>query len=279
MSPLMTSTWSPPSHLTPTTPVKAVMSPSGLSPRSPTHNQNKNSFSTPIAPTAVAPTTAQDLLNDVMGVNRISGGGLRHLQHIEPSALQPTFLFGSELSRRPSQSIWSASLDEQPLMFTGNGGPSGHHYHSPSRSISGPSQDAPQSIWSSSYPNDTQNSQQNYVGALPSAPFAIPPQAMSLGGHQRVPSSSMVAAQLFPNHNPNHHDSFGYNSPIVQPPIQRPGSYGLLPQSQMNSPLSPGTGGYYSHLATAYRHPPPHDPHMGHHFTSAPMPQVWGNAG
>lgn len=274
MSPLMASTWSPPSHMTPTTPVKPVTSPNGLSPRSPTHNQNKNTFSTPAAQTTVAPTTAQDLLNDVMGVNRTLGGRLRHPQHLESSALQPTFLFGSELSRRPSQSIWSASLDEQPLMFTGNGGPSGHHYHSSSRSMAGPSQDMSQSIWSSLYPNGTQNSQQNYAGALPSAPFA-----MSVGGDQLVPSSSMVAAQLFPNHNQIQHDPF-YVSPVIQPPIRRPDPYGSLPQSQMNSPLTPNNGGYYSnHLAPAYHHPPPHDPHMGHHFASAPMPQVWGNAG
>ncbi|KAF8957499.1 hypothetical protein BDZ97DRAFT_2079119 [Flammula alnicola] len=57
-----------------------------------------------------------------------------------------------------------------------------------------------QSIWTSSYPSQSQNSQQNLVGALSSTPFAHPVQTMLPSAsvtqrqqHHRIPSSSVAA--------------------------------------------------------------------------------------
>ena len=98
----------------PITPVNPMLSSKIVTPRS--------SNPPPAPPAAVMPTTtAQDLLNDV--INFGSGGSSNRTMGgiSESTAPQPPFLFGSELSHRPSQSIWSASRDEQPLLYTGNG--------------------------------------------------------------------------------------------------------------------------------------------------------------
>jgi len=291
---------SPKAHPTPLTPVRPILSPQNLSPRSPTHYQPaKLAFNTPAVAHPPAPaTTAQDLLNDVMGLSSktLSGG---FLPPLESTAPQPKFLFGSELSHRPSQSIWSASRDEQPLMYPGNGnspkvpvgGGGGHIYQTSPRQYSAPlgSQDlSQQSIWSSSYATQSQNSQQNLVGALPSAPFAQLPQPMLVGGqrqsHQRVPSSS-VAAQLFPTHNQVQHDPFAYSAP-PQPPIHRPedtmspSSSGYLNSPLMHSPLG-GSGGpaqYYASPPLLYhsRQLSMHDPRV---LPQNYMSQVWSNTG
>ena len=287
---------SPRNHVTPLTPVKPLLSPKSLFPRSPTLYQlGKPALTTPAgAHPPAAVTTAQDLLNDVMGfstASRTIGGGLV-LPSSESTAPQPKFLFGSELSHRPSQSIWSASRDEQPLMYPGNGNPpgggsGGHIYQTSPRQYSAPlgSQDlSQQSIWSS-YTAQSPNSQQNLVGALPSAPFAQPPQPMLVGGqsqlHQRVPSSS-VAAQLFPTHNQAQHDPFAYSTPS-QPPIHRPEH--TMAVSSLNSPLMHsalgGNGGptqYYASSPSTYhsRQLSMHDPRV---VPQNYMSQIWGHTG
>jgi protein SMG7 len=290
---------SPRGHVTPLTPVKPMLSPKSLSPRSPTHYPlAKPALTSPAIAHPPAPaTTAQDLLNDVMGfstASRTIGGGLLPPSS-ESTAPQPKFLFGSELSHRPSQSIWSASRDEQPLMYPGNGNSpnapgggsnGGHIYQTSPRQYSAPlgSQDlSQQSIWSS-YTTQSPNSQQNLVGALPSAPFAQPPQPMLVGGqsqlHQRVPSSS-VAAQLFPTHNQVQHDPFAYSTPL-QPPIHRPEHTMASP---LNSPLMHsslgGSGGptqYYASSPSAYhsRQLSMHDPRV---VPQNYMSQIWSHTG
>ncbi|KAF8960934.1 hypothetical protein BDZ97DRAFT_1760391 [Flammula alnicola] len=304
-------TLSPSLYATPLTPVKPMLSPKALSPRSPTHYLPAipSTFSPLVAPPPAPATTAQDLLNDVMGFNGASrpltGSLLPHIESIS-TAPQPKFLFGSELSHRPSQSIWSASRDEQPLMYTGNGGNApgahagGHIYQTSPRQFSaalGTSQDlSQQSIWTSSYPSQSQNSQQNFVGALPSTPFAQPPQTTLSSTsvnqrqqHHHMPSSS-VAAQLFPNHSQVQHDPFTYSSPI-QPPIHRPKHNLSSPSSgYLNSPLPLGSLGghgapptqYYTSAPSGYhsRQLSMHDPRVTpQSYMSPPMSQVWGNTG
>jgi len=240
----LSPTLSPVLHPAPATPVKPMLSPKNISPRSPTHYQSAKitsfGLSAPIPP---GTTTAQDLLNDVMGMGMSSGHRSINGGPHQPFE-QPKFLFGNELSHRPSQSIWSASLDEQPLMYSGNGssanggpnglaGPGNGHanniptnhpganlhssgnlsggsiYQTPSRQfpVVHGSQDlslSQQSIWSSSYSSNSQNSQQNGVGALPSAPFAQPPQ-IGLGGHggHNRIPSASLSSQLYSNHKIN----------------------------------------------------------------------------
>uniref|UniRef100_A0A8H7XU36 Protein SMG7 n=1 Tax=Psilocybe cubensis TaxID=181762 RepID=A0A8H7XU36_PSICU len=298
---------SPITRVAPLTPVKPIISPKGLSPRSPTHYQpiKQPSFTTPAthAPAPQAVTTAQDLLNDVMGLATV--GRVINPAHVPSTesvstAPQPQFLFGSELSHRPSQSIWSASEDEQPLMYSGNTSNStaqsgGHIYQTSPRqfAISPASQDlSQQSIWSSPYPSQlTHNSQQSLGGGLPPAyshSHSHPPQpmlspvGMAQRQHQRVPSAS-VAAQLFPNHIQSQHDPFAY-APPIQPPIHRP-EHILSPQSgYINSHASQqsfggGSTEYYASSNPAYhsRQLSMHDPRVGH--VSVPMSQIWSHTG
>ena len=259
---------------TPITPVKAMMSPA-LAPRSPPNQ--KISSGTPII-SPIAGTTAQDLLNNVMGVKRSESGGLVPIS--DPPPLQ-----NSRLLHRPTQSIWSTSHDEQPLkMFSGNALSSHQIYQTPQSQHrtfpASSSQDMSPPIWSSSYPTASQNSQQTFAGALPSAPFAFPPQTVVTNGHQRIPSAS-VAAQLFPNH--AQHDFFGYAPPIHQQPIHRPESHTVSPSEFMNS-LGRGNEIYYDGLQQQQhvyhtQHPSIHDPRVKPAFVSPPISQVWGNVG
>ncbi|KAF8153018.1 hypothetical protein B0H34DRAFT_662751 [Crassisporium funariophilum] len=248
-------TLSPTLHATPMTPVRAMLSPPNVSPRSPIHYQPKAAFSASVPAPPFATTTAQDLLNDVMGVGvgRSLGGG-NLLSPTESTAPQPKFLFGSELSHRQSQSIWSAARDEQPLRYTGNGNTSGHIYQTPPRQYAvPPAQDLSQhSTWPSSY-SQSQNSQQSLVGALPSAPFAQAPHSMVVGGggggggvhhHHRVPSAS-VAPQLFPSHAQVQHDPFGYPTSLQQQRIRKSEHHHLsLSPGYFNSSLGPEVGGF-----------------------------------
>ncbi|KDR77107.1 hypothetical protein GALMADRAFT_429038 [Galerina marginata CBS 339.88] len=298
-----------PLHASPLTPIKPLLSPKilSLSPRSPTHYQPiaKPAFINPVTHVPAPATTAQDLLNDVMGVGNSSrslGGNLIQPADSISTAPQPKFLFGSELSHRPSQSIWSASVDEQPLMYTGNSnhnsvhGGAGHIYQTPPRqfAVAPGSQDlSQQSIWSSSYPSQSQNSQHNLVGALPSAPFAPAPQSMLTNGaighrqqHQRIPSGP-VAAQLFQSHNQLQHDPFAYSSP-TQPPIHRPehmiapSNAGYLASQLIQGGFNGGPTEYYTSSNTGYhsREISMHDPRVvQQNYMSPTMSQVWSNHG
>jgi hypothetical protein len=125
-------TLSPKAHQVPISPVlRPAHSPENRSPQSPTfHHGNKVSPLKPSMPVPQTTTTAQDLLNDVMGMSGLNSNRRGIIQG--SGSLQPKFLFGSELSRGPSQSIWSTARDEQPLIYTGNGtttsvGFNGHH--------------------------------------------------------------------------------------------------------------------------------------------------------
>ena len=268
--------------------MRPILSPIGTTARSPTLSHGISPFTPLMATSTVNPTTAQDLLNDVMGLSRTSNGG-DVLPHSESSAPQPQLLFGSGPPNRPGHSIWSTSLDDQSLQFAGGVSPtghSGHPYSSHPRQFPGSlSQDMSSSIWSSSYPNASQNSQNNLVGALPTAPFAPQPYAMVAGGHQRIPSSS-TTSQLFPNQKHGLPDAFGYSSPIAQQPIHRPdGQQAPVPTAYPNSQVAQnsGTDMYYGNGALQgyhSRHISLHnDPRVGQTFAPPPMSQVWGNVG
>ena len=255
----------------------------------------------PAPAAAVVPTTtAQDLLNDVInfgaGVisNRTTGG------ISESTAPQPPFLFGSELSHRPSQSIWSASRDEQPLLYSGNGSAPGQIYQTSPRQfaavIPSPQDLSQKSIWHSSYSNQSQNPQQYLIGALPSESFAQSPHSTLIGGgggHHRRPSSSMTA-QLFPTQNLAQNDSFVYTSPTLQ---HRQPVLGVKPPTStsdyLNSSGFGGSGGvtaaadaaaqYYTTTTSgspSYHHSRQvsvHDPRRD--YLSPPMSQMWSNMG
>ena len=278
------------------TPVKPMLSPKVKSPRL---------FNAPAVAPAVPTTTAQDLLNDVInfGAGGGSGRSLGNNAISESTAPQPPFLFGSELSNRPSQSIWSASLDEQPLRYPGNGNASGQIYQTSPRQftsavLSSPQDLSQQSIWSSPYPSQSQNSQQYQAGALPSALFAQPPHSTvtGAGGHQlhhRLPSAS-VAAQLFQTQGLAQNEPFVYASPTLhyrQPVLstEPPTSSGYLNSSLVTGGGFGDSGGVTAATAAQYYttsgNPPyhhsrqvsMHDPRQN--YLSPPMSQMWSNMG
>ena len=271
---------------TPITPVKPMLSPKNVTPRS----------SNPPAPAAsvVPTTTAQDLLNDVINFGAGGSSSGRAMSGIsESTAPQPPFLFGSELSHRPSQSIWSASRDEQPLLYSGNG--SASYQTSPRQFAAVMSSSQEQSFWPSSFSNQSQNSQQYPVGPLPSESFTQPPHSTLIGGggggHHRRPSSSMTA-QLFSTQN----DPFVYASPTLQ---HRQHVLNVKPQLPVtsssdysNTSAFGGSGGvmaaadaadqYYtsSSGSSSYHHSRQvsmHDPRQD--YLSPPMSQLWSNMG
>lgn len=276
-------TFSPSALATPITPVKPTLSPKVVSPRS---------FNVPTPAPAMPTTTAQDLLNEVIsfgGGGRVANGNAIS----ESTAPQPPFLFGSELSHRRSQSIWSASCDEQPLRYAGNGNSSGQIYQTSPRqfaptAVSPTPEFSQQSIWPSTYSSQSQNSQQYLTSALPSASFSQPPHSTLIGGggqHHRLPSSS-VAAQLFPTQS---NDPFAYASPTSQHQQLVVGAephLSLSSSGYLSSPLVAGgfegsdASQYYATSgSTSYHHSRQismHDPRQNY---LPPMSQIWSNMG
>ncbi|KAF8872464.1 hypothetical protein BD779DRAFT_1452737 [Infundibulicybe gibba] len=255
---------SPVVQASPKTPVKQGSSPWQQSPYSPKHTQNIPATNMPAAPALVAPTTAQDLLNDVLGIGRELGSG-----HAS-SAPQPAWLFGSE-ANRPGHSIWSTSRDEQPLRF------SGHQMNQPYQSLPRPPQnlsppDAP-SPWTSHH---------KLVPEVQRAPMHSPTFAPHLGnGHQRVPSVPF-AAQLLPSH-PGMHDPSPYPIPIQQP-IQRPGPRTLIPSgygAPTMSPISISRMSYENAPLDRYhsRHLSLQPSRMEQNMLPPSIPPGWGNPG
>ncbi|KAJ6603347.1 hypothetical protein DFH09DRAFT_898944 [Mycena vulgaris] len=260
----------------------------------------------PITPgTQVPATTALDLLNNFSKAPRPVP--------IATSAVAgESLLFGGRAGAAPTQSIWSASRDEQGLAFAGGGGAGGggmgqhaHQQHqlqqqqyqglAPTTGLAQyagehqryASQDmASQStIWASSYPTASQHH-------IP-AGFAQPPVSTHPhphAHHHRVVSNSMAAAQLFPSGG----DQYGYG-PLSLPAPQYMGGGGGGGQEQLGvfyatPPVSPpgqgfaaqGPGQMHGHGRHMSMSLPLHDPRGGNAFhgqPATPMSQLWGNVG
>ncbi|KAF9541343.1 hypothetical protein CPC08DRAFT_770626 [Agrocybe pediades] len=287
-----------------------------LSPRSPPHAQHSRqpSFTSQSPRTSVpGTTTAQDLLNEVLNPNKFTAPNRGLPPPVAPQPSTPQFkpLFAPELSHRPNQSIWSASPHEQSQMYSTNTNqnmPSVQIYQTSPRqyaALQPPPQDlSQQSIWSSSYLTQSQNSQHNLVGALPSAPFAPQPYLKPAGPiDQRAPPVYQQQQQqqqpLLPQHhrtlssgNPQfmplhqaHHqqqDPFSYASSMNQPPIHRPEH--LMSPSSLSGPAQLSQGGFGGggpgdmyNLGGHYRSPPVVGQQS--YMSPPPMSQVWGNSG
>ncbi|RDB17335.1 Protein SMG7 [Hypsizygus marmoreus] len=271
-APIVPTLPTPSSHATPVThhapllksPVKA----------SPTHTKTISSpFMSPtVAAGTVAPTTAQDLVNDV-----ISGRSTR--SHLESSAPQPALLFGSELAHRQGHNIWSASQEEQSLRFTGQP----NHIYSAKQPQVSASMDMSQSIWSSSYPTATQNSQLSLGGTLPPAAFGQSHLSMQ-PTHQRVPSATIGSSQAYLNQSLGPQDPFAYPQHTTQQPIHRPDVHGFINSGYIGSPSLPPSASpevYYqnSHIPGYHSHLSVHDPRMMQPFAPPPASQLWSNIG
>jgi hypothetical protein len=221
----------------------------------------------------VPPTTAQDLLNDVISGRAIGGT----LSHLESSAPQPALLFGSELSHLPGQgqNIWSASREEQSLKFT-----SQPNQTYQARQFAGSA--APEmnhSVWSASLSNGTQNLQHNLGSNLPAFPPVFQPQVNISNTHNPAPSASMTVSPHLASTHHGHHDSFSYSSSVSQQHMHD--VHGPVSSPYMNSPLthSNDLAMYYQNtplLGYHSRHLSLHDPRITQPL--AP-PSMWSNVG
>jgi len=217
-----------PPHATVMTPTKPVFSPIGTAPRSPIH---QSPFASPVA--LHSPTTAEDLLNNVMGVSRTSGGSdiYRSQHQSESSAPQPQLLFGSGPPNHLSHSIWSRSLDDQSLEFAGTT----HSYNSQQQLVP-PSlpQDFSQSKW---YPNSAQS---HLSGAFPSSSFAPPSRGIRGSHHYSASSSSISVAQLLASQQQSSQTPFRYPA-MSQPQVVHSHQFQPL-SSHADAAINPNHG-------------------------------------
>ncbi|KAG6884091.1 hypothetical protein C0993_001492 [Termitomyces sp. T159_Od127] len=285
---IVSSIPSPSSHATPLTHSKPLLSPALK--HSPTHSKSLSPFMTPShAPALPAPTTAQDLLNDV-----ISGRSTSN--HLGVTASQPTLLFGSDLSHTQSHSIWSASHDEKSLKFTSQ--PNQTYHQAKIAQGSGSFEASQSSIWSPTYSNAsqlTQNSQPHIIGALPPGPY--PQQSIVDSTQQRVPFASISTSQssqyLSGQQFSTPHDPFVFSQLANQQPIQRSDALGLGlgNPNYVNPQLLQSTNStmYYQTgpppaVARHTHRPSIHDPRqLEQQPFGQPSPsmssQLWGNVG
>ncbi|KAJ6489891.1 hypothetical protein C8R45DRAFT_992076 [Mycena sanguinolenta] len=276
--------------------------------------------------TQVPATTALDLLNTFakkpvssvlppVGMGAVGGGGGAGMG-INGGA-GDGLLFGPRTSAPQTQSIWSASKDERGLMFAsgssqqqqyqqvnqhtlapqfqGLAQSAGYAEHAHPQHHRFASQDLASSqgstIWASSYPSASQHHVPSSAGATSS--FGPPPPT-----HQRVVSSSMTAAQLFPSGG----DQYGYGSVSAPAPQYVPSNaemgvlyatsgqgHGFAAQQQQGHGHGLGLGqtqthghghghghGQHSrHLSLDPRAAPFH----GHGQPLVSMSQLWGNVG
>lgn len=143
------------------------------------------------------PTTAQDLLNDVM-----SGRATR--TRLESSAPAPALLFGKELSYQPGHNIWSASKEEQSLKFSSQ--PNQTYQQRQAQASSG--LDASSAFWTNKPSGETSQSRHDAAGSMTSVPYAnrLPPIGVAACTHQRATSSSVTLERGYRLHQT--HDLF-----------------------------------------------------------------------
>lgn len=212
-------------------------------------------------------TTAQDLVNQVMGLSQHpSGGDISQLGPQESSAPQPPLLFGSDPS---NPSIWSMSRDDNSFHYpdTTTVAQSTYPHGSPNQAFAR-LQGASQMPWSSPYADSSQGPKNQASGALPSE-FGLYPYLTGAGGHHRTPS----ATNFFTSSQGSRNDMFEYSGI----PQQSYHSNATNSHIISDSYLDPATiGSLYPQ--TSYRSPSLHDPRLGQAY-APPVPQLWGSNG
>ncbi|KAG7095693.1 hypothetical protein E1B28_006407 [Marasmius oreades] len=252
----------------------------------------------------VALTTAEDLLNGFMGRGLSPSARMSQQKTVsEPLAPTAPLLFGD----RTGNSIWSTSQDEQVSMRIAA---STNHQQSFTHQQPISSQDV---LRAKSYPHTQWPPSPSTIGHAPRSftpqqlSSGIPPTTLYsspshlVGHHRRAPSSSAVAAQLFPDpiRNPGISE-YGYASPhssLNQQPIQQHlmepdvfhQSYGNVNHHSFgHSPVRihdssvPNQNNYNVDIGFNNhhtRHLSLHDSKLSaQNFTPA-MPPLWGSAG
>ena len=268
-----------PPRAVPMSPIAPTFTPRNPALLSPTRPQP---ISPPVAQPAVstAPTstTAQDLLDSVMGPPRDSNvGDLHQPAQQQSSAPQPPLLFGSGPPNRPGHSIWSMSLDDNSLKF-----PNANIGAQPASSyvpLTQPFVKSPQRLsqpsWPSSFADSSQSSQNHLAGALPSN-FGPHAHYISKGGHSRTSSASFFSGQS------PRSDTFGYSAEAPLQPYHSHASSSYLPTGYVDPAIMAASGSLYPDASLPDYHNHSlhhHDSRVGQAFAPAPVPQLWGNNG
>lgn len=246
----------------------------------------------PVTMTRAIPTatTAQDLLNNVMGVPRVPAASPYTPHHTRgsssPGARTPLLLFGSG---GQTQSIWSTALDGSPSNYTSvtrspphplNGG--ALHNSPPA-----PSHRSPPSLnqvpWSDpvSPPLLQQSQAAQFLGQPGPSFVSSSQQTKFTTGHQRGISESLATTRNFYPPSPPSHNTLTQQSPLSRrvdwPPPQEHQQIGLgynsiasLPQSQAQPTLSMGPS---ETIYSATPNPAFFSPHH-HHSQSQPQSQL-----
>ncbi|KIJ59869.1 hypothetical protein HYDPIDRAFT_32746 [Hydnomerulius pinastri MD-312] len=274
---------SPPAAATAALPTTPVM-PSATRPNEPIPLTKAPSVTSPPraapkSPPIVAGTTAQDLLNNVMGLPRNGADIARSPHHRTSSAVQPQFPFGLGPNAPPS--IWSTSLDHKSpptLNSTPMGIPSNINVAQtlPSPNLS--------TTWSPQH-ESTQIGRQPQLGVHPSPHFQ-PSQTFSAisPGHHR----SLSITPGTPHHpQAPHQISYGPPGPSGYPYIQ-PAEHRQSHIQNLSSPFSDPaiisasssqpTSAHYS-LPPYQAYPNGHTQQYvrpGQHHTSPPISHIWG---
>lgn len=183
----------------PSLPLPLPSPPAAFSPVRPAFSPSRLPASSKGNSPVATPTTAQDLLNNVMGLPRTSSDLGRQQQS---TVQQPSLLFGSGSAKAPTHSIWSTALDSNPLS---NGVLTGGQVAQPPHHSFRPQLPEPtQSPWSSAYSHSASHSQQFSHHQMSFGPQPV----VNMGMHHH--SSSLP--HVMPN------QPFGY--PGAPPPSQ-----------------------------------------------------------
>ncbi|KAL0579931.1 hypothetical protein V5O48_002102 [Marasmius crinis-equi] len=262
----------------------------------PAHSPPKTSKTT----SPLALTTAEDLLNGFMAPRLSPSARVQPRIVSDPLTSSTPLLFGD----RAGNNIWSASQDEQVSMRISASTNQQHTFH---HSPISPGQERLRTKSHSQWPPSP--SAMGHVGqpmTTQNPTGGIPPALSSpshfVGQHRRAPSSSAVAAQLFPDpvRNPGLSE-YGYGSPsaalnqqtmphqLMEPDVFHH-SYGQITQHS----LGPGSGSIYDSAVPNHqgynngiamnnhhtRHLSMHDSRMSaQSFAPPAMPPLWGGAG
>jgi protein SMG7 len=274
LHPVIPATLPSPPRVVPMSPIAPIFTPKSPPLLSPTRPQAISPLAIqPALSTAPTSTTAQDLLNSVMGLPRDSGSGDMSQPPLQQSsAPQPPLLFGSGPPNLPGHSIWSMSLDDSSPNFPNI--KAGTHSTRPSVSQTQSFARSPQRLsqpsWPSSFVDSSQGSQ-NHVGALPSS---FTPHLSDDGGHRKTAS-----ANFFSNQSPRN-DAFGYSSELLPQPYHSDAPTSHLPTAYIDPAIMATSGSLYSdgslpdYRNSSFHY---HESKMG--FAPVSVPQLWGNNG
>ncbi|KAL5478360.1 hypothetical protein ACEPAI_2544 [Sanghuangporus weigelae] len=232
--------WSPPRiHLSP---LQMIIQPPHMSPRvcpsaqSPTTATASPTRPLPSVPSMGSGTTAQDLLNNVLGFPRSKSEnvsfGLQQQQGVASSTPQSSLLFGSGSFYSPTKSIWSSTSATGPLGTGGHLPPSLSSQFAPSGSLAPGNERARSHSFSVSQPaighSQTLTSTQDSVYQFPGNVCAAPPVGHAgfghvgarLGGHHQSLSFSGPQSAFQSLSPPSQSQQVFYDSHPAAPPVQ-----------------------------------------------------------